>query len=201
MRQLFRPLPGERGYRAPQTGVEIALAALAVASTAATVIGTISQGQAASAAAGRDADARRRAADLEQQQGQLAYDRQQRLNLINRGKTLAGLAGAGVDPFEGSPLDLLAAQASEGEYQAETAKFQHDQRAWALRMGAANSDAAGDAASSTATSRAFTAGFQGLAKVGAMGINYLGSPASANLTPIEDLARGGGNRSPGSDYQ
>lgn len=159
------------------TGVEIAMAAVAVASTAATVVGSIAQGNAAAGAAARQADMQRQAAIAEQQQGIVAKQLQDRQNAIDRGKTLGALSSAGVDVTEGTPLELLSQQASNGEYKSEVAQFQHDQRAWLLRVGAVNSDAAGAAAESTATGQAIGAGLKGAAQLGVVGIKALDTPA------------------------
>lgn len=193
MNQRGRPTIWERGFVAPRTGVEIAVAAVTAISTVATVVGTISQGNAAAAAAAANADARRRAAAVEQQLGQQAYARQQRINLINRGRSLAALAGAGVDPFEGSPLDLLSQQAAEGEYAAASKRFEHDQKAWLLRMGASQEDMAGTAAQSGALGRAIGAGFGGAARLGSMGLDLLRT-GSGSYDLARDTARTAGDR-------
>lgn len=131
-----------------------AIGAMVVASTAVTAIGAITQGNAAAGAAGANAEAMRRAADLEQQQGLLAADRQRRQGQIDRGKSLAVLAASGIDPTQGSPLDLLSEQAKENEFQAEQIKFQHDQNAWRLRMGGVAQDVSGAAALARGTGTA-----------------------------------------------
>jgi hypothetical protein len=197
VRQAGRPMPGQLGYYAPRTGVEIALAAAVVASTVASVVGAVAQGNAAAGAAAANADARRRAAALEEQQGATAYQRQQRINAINRGKSLAVLSSSGVDPTEGSPLDLLSQQAAEGEFQAEQAKFQHDQRAWQMRMGASQDDMAGAAAQSVATGKAIGAGISGLTRLGSMG---LGATTGTPYSLDKDVVRTAGDRDLGG-YQ
>lgn len=181
----MRPLFAPRFHPARllcSTGVEIALAVAAVASTAVTVAGSIAQGNAAAGAAARQADMQRMAAAAEEQQGVVAKQLQDRQNAIDRGKTVAAFAGAGVDLSEGTPLELLSQQAANGEYKSEVAKFQHDQRAWLLRVGATNSDAAGAAAESTATGNAIGAGLKGAAQLGVVGAKAFDTPSPVSDT-------------------
>jgi len=128
------------------TGIEEVAIGLAVAGAAVSAVSAIGAGAAASAQAGVNAAALRNQADLEQQQGITAYMRQKRQGAIDRGRSIAALAGNGVDVSQGSPLELLDQQAKENEFQAEQVKFQHDERAWQIRMGAVNQDQAGSAA-------------------------------------------------------
>lgn len=167
-----------------------AVTTLVIASAAITAVGAISQGNAARDAAASNADANRRRAAMEEQQGQLAYARTKRQGLIDRGRSLAALSGANVDATEGSPLDLLSQQAKENEFQAERAKFEHDERAWAMRMGAIQQDQAGSAALSSGYGKAAGAVFNGLAAAGMAGSQLL-APAKPGLAgsvgSIEEL--------------
>lgn len=109
---------------------------LSIASGAVKAIGAMSSANAGSSAVLQTARANwenlETQANTERAIGQVAYGRARRQGLILRGRSLAALSGAGVDPTEGTPLDLIAEQASESEYAAEVARFQHMQRAWQL---------------------------------------------------------------------
>lgn len=103
--------------------------------------GAAAQGNAAMAAAAENAriqseNAARlaEAAKLEEQQGVTAAARVRRKGRALRGNTLAALAGAGIDVGDGSPIELLSAQAKETEFQAEQAKWERDYRAWQMRV-------------------------------------------------------------------
>lgn len=110
------------------------IAGMAVASGVVKAAGAAASANAASNAALQTAQANWQAveeqAQTERELGRVAYQRGQRQGAILRGRSLAALSGAGVDPTEGSPLDLVAEQAAESEYAAEIARFQHLQRAW-----------------------------------------------------------------------
>lgn len=162
---IFRPQPWEARYFAPRTGGEIAIAAITAASAIFTAVGSIAQGNAAADAAGANAALLRRQADLEKQQGEAAAARERRKGLILRGKSIAAMAGAGIDPGTGSPLDLLSEQAKETEFQAQQRKFEHDQRAWAMLVGAGNQEAGGAAARTIGFGKAAGAVFGAGAKI------------------------------------
>lgn len=116
------------------------VAGLSVVSGIAGAASSIAQGNAAASAAAENArvlseNARRmrEAAERTEAQGRTAAERARRQGLILRGNTLAALAASGIDPQEGSPLELISEQARESEFQALQAKFEFDQRAWEMR--------------------------------------------------------------------
>ena len=160
-----------------------AVTSLVIASAAVTAVGAIASGNAGAGAAQANADALRRRAALEEEQGRIAYDRTKRQGLIARGRSLAALSGNGVDPTEGSPLDLLSEQAKENEFQAEQAKFEHDEKAWAMRIGAIQQDQAGSASLATGYGKAAGAAFTGLAAAGMAGSKQL-APKEAGAGPF-----------------
>lgn len=101
------------------TGIsEIALA-LAVVGTAATAYGAYAQGQAADKAAQYNAQVASDAATTAQQQAQMAAQAQQRQASLVIGAARAGYGASGITS-EGSPLDVLAASASNSELDRQT---------------------------------------------------------------------------------
>jgi len=103
--------------------------------------GSVAQGNAAYSAAaenariiGENAGRLRESARITEQQGLTAAERARRKGRILRGNTLAALSISGVDVFEGSPLEILTEQTGQSEYAALEQKFEHDQRAWSMRM-------------------------------------------------------------------
>jgi hypothetical protein len=71
-------------------------------------------------------------ADTETQLGGIAYQRMLRQGLIYKGKSLAVMADAGIDPTQGTPLDIISQQAAESEYAAEVQRFGYAEQAWKL---------------------------------------------------------------------
>lgn len=179
MRQHGRPLPGMIGFFAPRTGIEEIALVTMVAGAAVSAVGAISQGQAAAAAASQNANAARAQAQIEQQQGDLAYQQQLRQSQIARGKSLAVLSDSGVDPSQGSPLDLLSQQARTGEFNAEETRFQYQENAWKMMVGAQGDDLAGAAALSKGTSTAVGGLLGGIGK-GLGGIDFGTDPVPTN---------------------
>jgi hypothetical protein len=173
-----------------------AIATLAVASAATTAIGAISSGNAAAAAAGNNARALEQAAVAEQQQGTIAYEQQKRKGMIQRGQTLAALAGSGIDPSEGTPLELLSEQAKVNEFDAENAKYAHDMHAWQLRNQENQQWDAARAAGSQAAGKVIGGVVQAGVLAGASGaFGDLLTPAVSNIGPTgatfaEELAAG-----------
>jgi hypothetical protein len=113
-------------------------AGLAIAGSIMGAIGSSAAGSAGSTATLQAAQANlgflNAQAGAEAELGGIAYNRDLREGLILRGHSLAALAGSGVDPTSGSPLDLLSQQAKESEYRAEVDRFQHNEKAWELSM-------------------------------------------------------------------
>ena len=102
--------------------------------------GSIASGNAAFASAAETArimseNAQRleQSAKLAEAQGVTAAARARKQGRRLRGDSLAALSVSGVDITEGSPLEILSAQAGESEFQALQQKFEHDQRAWQMR--------------------------------------------------------------------
>jgi len=173
------------------TGIEEVAIGLAVASTAVSAISAIGAGAAAQAQASVNAGVLRNRADLEQQQGITAYLRQKRQGQIDRGRSIAALAGNGVDVSQGSPLELLDQQAKENEFQAEQIKFQHDERAWQIRMGAVNQDQAGSAAMARGTGAAIGATLGGAAKIaGQLDLLGPGDSGPTGQSVAQELSQG-----------
>lgn len=114
--------------------------ALSIASSIAGAASSVAQGNAAYASASENAriqsENAERVADAAkrtEQQGLTAAERARRRGLVLRGNTLAALAASGIDPTQGTPLEILSEQASESDFQARQEKFEFDQRAWELR--------------------------------------------------------------------
>lgn len=119
---------------------EYALAGGQLLSAGLGAAGSIASGNAAFASAAENArimseNAQRleEAAKLAEAQGVTAAARARKQGRKLRGDSLAALSVSGVDISEGSPLEILSAQAGESEFQALQAKFEHDQRAWQMR--------------------------------------------------------------------
>lgn len=169
------------------SGVEIALAAVSLAGTAVSAIGSMASGQAAAAAAGQNAAALRQQAAIEQEQGVLAKQQQLRAGQIARGKSLAVMSNAGIDPSVGSPLDLLDQQARTNEFNANEAKFNYDENAWKMSIGAGGEDLAGAAALSKAEGSAVGGLLSGGAK--ALGTLDFGTsdPGTGDPSGLADL--------------
>lgn len=149
-------------------------------------VGSIAQGNAAKDAAQANADILRRRAQQEQQQGEAAYANQKRKGLIARGHSLAVLSAASVDPTEGSPLELLSEQAKETEYSAEVAKYEHDQKAWTMRVGAIQQEQAGAAAQSQGLFKGISTLFMGFGSAG-MGAANLMAPSAGGGGPYASI--------------
>ena len=122
---------------------EMAMAGGSLLSSGLAAAGSIASGNAAFASAAENArimseNAQRleEQAKLAEAQGVTAAARARRQGRKLRGDSLAALSVSGVDITEGSPLEILSAQAGESEFQALQAKFEHDQRAWQMRVGA-----------------------------------------------------------------
>lgn len=116
------------------------MAGAAVASSAMQAAGSAAQGNAAYSAAaqnarimGENAARLEDAAKLEEAQGVTALARGRRQGRKLRGDSLAALASAGVDVYDGSPLEVLVEQGRESEFQAQQAKWERDYRAWQMR--------------------------------------------------------------------
>lgn len=165
---------------------------MSVASGVMGAASSVSQGNAAYAAASENAriqaeNAQRlaEAAQRTEAQGLTAAERARRKGLVYRGNTLAALAASGIDPSQGSPLDVLSEQAKESEFQALNEKFAFDQRAWELRTQAYDTSQrslmtlrqgqqARDAAGSAATGQLIG----GLTRAGSMGFDLLSTGGS-----------------------
>ena len=145
-------------------------------------VGSIAQGNAAASAAAANADILRRRAQQEQQLGEAAYADQKRKGLIARGHSLAALSAASVDPGVGSPLDLLCEQAKETEYAANNAKFEHDEKAWTMRVNAIQQEQSGAAAQSQGLFKGISTLFMGMGSAG-MGAFNLMKPAAGGPYP------------------
>lgn len=143
----------------------------------------------------QDENARRLAdaAALEEQQGVTAASRTRRQGRIYRGQTLSGYAAAGVDVSSGSPLEALSELAKETEFQALQAKFEHDQKAWQMRVGAydlaqqaVQTRRFGLQAQQTGYAQASSALFSGLTRAAGTGFDLL-APASGGGTKYGDV--------------
>lgn len=115
--------------------------ALSIASSIAGAASSVAQGNAAYASASENArilseNAQRtkEAAERTEAQGLTAAARARRRGLVLRGNTLAALAASGVDPANGTPLEILSEQSKESDFQARQEKFEFDQRAWEMRV-------------------------------------------------------------------
>lgn len=98
------------------------LTMLMVAATAVTAVGAISSGMAASDAAERNAAINARNAEIATQQGNADAAQQKRINELRMGSIRAGYGASGVGA-EGSPLDVLASSAAQGELDVQNIKY------------------------------------------------------------------------------
>jgi hypothetical protein len=129
-------------------------------------------------------------ASMQREMGEVAYMRGVRQGKILKGRTLAGLAAAGVDVSAGSPLDMLAQQTKESEYAAEVQRFAFQERAWeitqqdALNVWQADTQAAG--IRRDATGKAIGAVIGGLTGAASA---FAWQSASAGSTPTQTPAQ------------
>lgn len=187
---LHRYVPGVgRLPVARFTGAE----AIAGASVVGGVLGGLGQiggGQSANSAAIANATILNSQANVEQQQGDLAYQRDKRQGLIYRGQTLAGFATSGVDASQGSPLDVLAQLAKETEFKAEEDRFSYYEKAWEMRMGAQTQRMAGSAAASSGTASGISSILGGVIRGGSLLWPSGGGGASTGTNLAQALADG-----------
>ena len=102
------------------TGIE---AALAIAGTAMSVVGTIASAQSQAAGHKYNAAVSRNAALAARQQGEESERRERREAVLRLGQLAANRGAAGV-ALEGSPLDATADAAAELELSAQDARYQ-----------------------------------------------------------------------------
>lgn len=164
------------------TGIEIAVAGLALASTAISVVGAISQGQASMDAYSAQATADYRNAALADQDriqavqtAQLAAEDSRREHRRQLAQLRAAYGSTGIE-FAGSPLEVLQDTATEMalderriEYEGQMTGRSYALKALGLRESAGLASNAGVNAQGAGLLNAVGTGASGLANIGAYG--------------------------------
>lgn len=105
-----------------------ALPFIMAAGTTIAAIGTIQAGQAAKAAASRNAAVNERSALIARQQGEAAVKQQERMNVLRLGSATAAIGASGVR-MEGSPLDFLESAAQQAELDVQNIRYSTELKA------------------------------------------------------------------------
>lgn len=176
MTQLFRPRPGQPGYLPPGDPVTIGLIGLQVVGTLSSAGAQMAQGRAAAQWGAWNK------AIFDQQAEQRIAEANARAGIIERegarkmGQTKAAFGAAGV-VLEGTPLDVLADQASEIELQKQLAIYQGRTEALTLQQRGFLAATGGAMAQDAANTAAGTTLLTGFAKAGANAYNAYKTPA------------------------
>lgn len=181
MRQLFRSAVWEAGYRAPQDWVSAGLIGLQVVGGLASAGAQLQQGEAAKQWASYNQ------AVLNQMAAQRRAEAAARADIIQRtsgrkiGAIKSAYGAAGVD-IQGTPLDVLADQASEFELERQLALYQ------------------GEAEAASLTQRGMMMQFQGQMAMDAAetsaGTTLLTTLAGAGMNAYNASTTGGGSKVP-----
>ena len=149
MNQIFRPLPGQRGYCPPAgPAAPIIAAATTVLSTGLSIAQQSQQAAAQAGMANYQAQMARNNQMIAEgyaqralQQGQVDEQNQRLKSAGLLGSQRAALASQGGDVDSGSPLDIQADTARAGEYDAQTIRNNAALKAYGYRVQAANTGA------------------------------------------------------------
>ena len=171
------------------------MTALTAISAGAGLYSSYASGKAAEAQANAQAEAMERNAEISREQGHDAIQRGgleelrlRRQLAQHRGNQRAILAASGVDINSGSALDTQNASIGEGEFDAETIRFNAARQKWGYDSQAANLEA--QAANTRAIGRAArqNALFGGLAQFGlTLGKGYYDA-SNPNNSPLTEAA-------------
>lgn len=162
---------------------------LAVAGLAAGGLGSISsavaqqqQGAAARDVANWNATALNQRADMVMNETRARQDIQKRENARKQGATIAAYGAAGVD-MQGTPLDVAADQATEGELQTALIGYGGQTRAMDMRQQALLMRAQGEAQASAGNIAAGSTLLTGAGRLAQGGYNLFGGGKEATKVP------------------
>jgi hypothetical protein len=154
---------------------------IGVAGLAMSAVGTISsafaqqrQGEVAAQIGGYNASIFNQQANQAQAEAAARADILRRDNERKMASTRAAYAAAGVDPNQGTPLDVMEDQATEAELQRRLVLYQGDTAAMSLRQRAALASMGGAAAAEAGTMAAGTTLLTGATRVGFGAYNLFG---------------------------